>query len=1475
MRDDFTKQTISEIARGVGYRCSNPDCDRPTVGANAAQDGTITIGVAAHICAASPGGPRYDPDQTPEARRHTRNGLWLCQSCGRLIDIDPEKFTIEVLAEWKRSAQNRAFRNLVASGTPISGGEETARVNAMIAADNASIVDAGFDAVFAKVHAAASADLTAYKRTPIWSNSSVELTLSLYDDPAQPSFSIKNLPLAVEIAPEVTIVAPPGTGKTTTLLQLAENVLTANSILPLYFRLGDWAAGSSRLLASLHERSAFKDISPNDVLALAARGRLLLLLDGWNELDITMRTKLWAEVKQIRRDHSSLRIVATTRRQMLDIPLSGPRVAIDPLSEEQEMAIAHAQLGSAGAKIVDDAWRTAGVRELISIPLYLSALLASGSKGRSPTSKEDVLRLFVEQHERATEHAEALHASLLGCHANILTALASHLNTVGSTVMTEAEARRIIATTVAQLRQDGQIVGQLEPLRVLEALTSYHTLMLSPGANRTIGFQHQQFQEWYASHEVAQLMRASSKGDTSACLRLRAAVLDQQAWEESVLFAVERESRVGDGVSVVAHAVRLALTIDPMLAAEMIYRASPSVWEIVKAEIISFVERWHCPGTVDRAVRFMIITGRPEFGQRIWPLASSKNSQVQLPALRTAPRFRPSVLGPDLRSKIAALSEETRKSLLTLIASESGVDGMELATELAKVDPSPKVQAEVVEHLLFRRADRHVANLLAKAHDETWALIAERSYANEIRDPSIAGRLRTEVEKILVASTHPGQRLGLLLRQSSSNPERDAGIAAAIADPQFPVRNQQGGTSIYLAQQHAPAAVLQGLRRRLEDGLELPFHASDLLKQMEVTDEGPVPTSILDIASDSRDVNAAAVMAGPNTVAALIDKYLECVSALKGDRGNRAVNELYHRLQKRIAATRAPFFLAAVTSRAHADDPDIIGSLAALISAHGDADGRKLPIPVDPDIKPRLIQILRSWVEIVISSSGSQRYHLNDVSRAIGRVGLRELVPELKRLLDEDLARLKKARNEFAEAQRRGDIRAISDARTLYGNQYRAAFSDVGGDEAAAVAAGYLEDRIFGTEAALILKAISDKQLNLPERGFHQHWPWLDEVANARASRTSPAMREPANGLAAPIFAAIDRLANHDNDKEGQLLAIRLARIALSMPHTDQDTLVARVITLPQPLNAKRELLAAMAMDGFLIDVTIVMQGIDEWLEEAAAAPQNGWHKKQETWEIEPWLELLPFTTLPEAVIEGLTKVKAFYGTGWAKRWERVLNAVAVSPGPGGIALLAMLARAHKDIAGDFEWMKAILRRDSTAAVLLYVDLFIEGVLGRGDHAVDGWHAGRELFAYVKKFPELRAELKRRYEVVSTGPGRSMLEHFFEELGDEDDLAAMIKKYVTAGQVYDGRMAGVVRAVALWHEPEREGSNSFYIHPASVARVRKSLFSKLGDTPEGRLAKSCLLEIDALRDEYGIAANDARHPDVLSELPWPLEAGQR
>lgn len=60
LRDNFSRGTIADVAKAVGYRCSNPDCQRLTIGSNAEHDGVVNVGVGAHITAASSGGPRYD-----------------------------------------------------------------------------------------------------------------------------------------------------------------------------------------------------------------------------------------------------------------------------------------------------------------------------------------------------------------------------------------------------------------------------------------------------------------------------------------------------------------------------------------------------------------------------------------------------------------------------------------------------------------------------------------------------------------------------------------------------------------------------------------------------------------------------------------------------------------------------------------------------------------------------------------------------------------------------------------------------------------------------------------------------------------------------------------------------------------------------------------------------------------------------------------------------------------------------------------------------------------------------------------------------------------------------------------------------------------------------------------------------------------------------------------------------------------------
>lgn len=61
-----------------------------------------------HITAASPKGPRYDASLTSTERRSPENGLWCCQTCGKLVDNDPDRYTVDELKEWKRLSERAA-----------------------------------------------------------------------------------------------------------------------------------------------------------------------------------------------------------------------------------------------------------------------------------------------------------------------------------------------------------------------------------------------------------------------------------------------------------------------------------------------------------------------------------------------------------------------------------------------------------------------------------------------------------------------------------------------------------------------------------------------------------------------------------------------------------------------------------------------------------------------------------------------------------------------------------------------------------------------------------------------------------------------------------------------------------------------------------------------------------------------------------------------------------------------------------------------------------------------------------------------------------------------------------------------------------------------------------------------------------------------------------------------------------------------
>jgi len=97
-----SQAAIKRLFAHSGNRCAFPKCGTPIV-----QEATV-VGEICHIKAASPRGPRYDREQTAEARHSYDNLILLCANHHTIIDDDPEAYTVERLIKMKADHEGRS-----------------------------------------------------------------------------------------------------------------------------------------------------------------------------------------------------------------------------------------------------------------------------------------------------------------------------------------------------------------------------------------------------------------------------------------------------------------------------------------------------------------------------------------------------------------------------------------------------------------------------------------------------------------------------------------------------------------------------------------------------------------------------------------------------------------------------------------------------------------------------------------------------------------------------------------------------------------------------------------------------------------------------------------------------------------------------------------------------------------------------------------------------------------------------------------------------------------------------------------------------------------------------------------------------------------------------------------------------------------------------------------------------------------------
>lgn len=1438
-RDDFSPKTVLQIAKRAGWLCSFPTCRTATVGATSDGEGEINIGTAAHICAAAPGGPRYDENMSPEERSSAKNGIWMCRDHGKAIDSTDHEFTVARLREWKKQAETdswrRVLRNEVTRGPAV--------------ATDAQLVT--------RIRSAAEADLKVFQKTAKWPSTSVALTLEVegFSEPVTTSA----LADAVTSLDDLILIAPPGMGKTTTIFQIAEGVLAKGDGTALVVPLGDWATEGATILDSILKRHALKGISEDDLRKSAASPGVVLLLDGWNELDSEARKRARVEVAKLKAELPDLGLVVSTRRQELDVPFKGTRVDLLPLNVDQQMQIAVAMRGDAGAKLVYQAWRTAGVRELVMIPLYLTALLSLPAEAPFPATKEEVLRHFVSAHEKEASRAEALHAVTQGFQKDYLCGLAVFATRTANTAITDSNARRSIFETGTLLADNGQITIKPQPDAVLDVLVSNHVLMRA-GDAPGVSFQHQQFQEWYASHPVeCRIIR--NIDDPAGRGELKAEVFNLPAWEEAVLFAVERLAR-GDTNQCAAcsKAIVVAFEVDPIFAAEMIFRSTEEVWAQIASTIQGLVIRWHTPGKVDRALRFMLTSGRPEFLDAVWPLITDLDEQISLKALRNCRRFRSSILGKDAEKKIKALPSRVRMVLLHEIASHSGMDGLDLASAIAKDDPDPEVQAFVVDALAFRRADRHVALVLQNASDKTFDLIARKGLVDDVDNERVKKGVAAARARQAAEETSPYDRLRVILHAQDGE-DRSTELIDIISTMEIDRRQDARVQLIYEARNRYPSAVADGLLARVLAGRPLFYGADDILASagFSLEDESLLQLALAEIPSHDGRAEAAASLLGPQAAGRMIDALSDAATRLRDANGkyDKAASDRYHDILVRIARVPGKSLVAAVQKRSAQADNEQIARLAELLSRQADGDTDRAR-PYDADDLASVRALAEDWGNRMLASGDAERRQAASIAGLASHVPDVSLLPLLKRMLDDNLRRYRALR-EQAEAVGWRHGNAVNEARWPMTHEYQRAFIAINAPETAELMREYLADPHFGELAAGVLASqwIAANEPP-PDKRFFGGVDF-SRVGEKRAARAADPAATSAEAEA--IFAAIEPLIAEGATEDQKKHAVALGVVAVRLPHGQRDTTIEKLIAL-SPRRWRPNLLLNLILSGAGINSRLVTDGLAETLE---AAKKEPWILTQsEGYELREWLRLLPFTNHPA---DSLKVVRSIPDAQRQPRlFEELVSGLAETPSEGGEIVLFKLAEEDPRFYQNRQWYAAVLKLGTASASRRLIDLTANGTFD--GKPFDDWHWSKELSVLIAKYSEVRRYVYGLLKDGVTSRSLALLAQAISESPDTAGLLLLIDIETKQQRSWLGWRT--IEAVVTEYVPVENWSGAYNVVPVPVIELRQKLLAMTTDGGPADAAARCLNDIDAIRDEHGLPVLEPRHPDLASGKPWPI-----
>jgi len=986
-------------------------------------------------------------------------------------------------------------------------------------------------------------------------NQHISLTLRLESDNHTQQGRFLNLQEVCETARQargLILKGVPGAGKTITLLQLAIAFINdSQAPIPIVISLPEWASKNQDFLNFLAEAplSQAAGLSKTDWVQLNHAGRVIFLLNGWNEISTEVIQKASSDLRALVRNSPATAFVIATREGTLAPLLKPAIVQVEPLTPQQRRTIvARANLANP-AEIIDIIEHQPALEQITRTPLFLTGVIELDRQGITiPTSRYGIMEALVGNAETHRDHAMALlHGPSRGCHRRYLTEMASTMGGTGVTSLKESAALGAIGKCSRSLQEQGLIGHVPNAYDLLGVLIAHHVLVKAGHTGAAnIRFVHQQFQEWFAAQQLyMRLVETVENPHEDAVFSFQRDILDRVTWEEALKFLAERlnpmygweaDARYGDAL------VRLAIPVDLIFAAELARFVGWETLTTARDKLSAALRVWYARPEESHqkcALAAMLATGSADFTDIVLPLSESDDQQTRLRAYRVWKPFPLTCLGEDWSHRIAHWPEERRAEFIREMMWDADAPHRQLAAHLAQEDSQDIVQEAALEMLAWSR-DFETLMTILENETYTWPINQAFRFL-EVLPKRYWSRLVPRIKAVLSSLTVPDARCTLVQILDEVSDQDAVRFMKEELDREPSSRT----ISALLPRIHnkEPEWVAEWLGKRMLDGdfweeqwaAYLNGASSELLASL-----GKVAAeSSLDLNIFTKRIYVLSKVAPDVVARRLLPEFIETRAERRRSPTPWNSTDRESRLHTVLRGLPYSALVHATSEIANLlMEPGNVATVLEILSPSSDQDIRSMLSPAECD---QLRELIFTWDRDVPPLENDQGGRMAHLAVLLGATGKPEDMRVLERWLQAEFARVRTA-----------------PRTTRYTYSYARAFARLQCDEAAAVLLRLLSNPEYLGIASYELSqlALTEEETTQNQVAFGPDYRRVWHARRARAAQTGNHQGNPRRvAYAQAIHEALATRQAECQEPDGPpiFLHFDLAQAAKALAHLGEE----------------------------------------------------------------------------------------------------------------------------------------------------------------------------------------------------------------------------------------------------------------------------------------------------------------------------------